>query len=217
VIGIQTSACRPRSCCRVSRRSRPASSKTVRARSISRRFLLRLFCSRIRYVAGGDAEADEELDQQRDGIGLGVRFGPQHELARRTMESGLVDRRPAGHNVTPLGPVRPCARRAARSSPHAPASSSRSPAISSRSRRFSSSSIWLRAFSTPRLTAARPAVRPDQRTDRRIAAAQSRRAAAAPKPVGEPRLRADRPGLEGRRSVTRFGATAAGGPIRICP
>jgi hypothetical protein len=70
---------------------------------------------------------------------------------------------------------------------------------------------------TARLTAARPAVRPDQRTDRRIAAAQSRRAAAAPKPVGEPRLRADRPGLEGRRSVTRFGATAAGGPIRICP
>ena len=40
--GTQTSADRPRSAGRVSRRMRPASSSTVRARSISRRFLLRL-------------------------------------------------------------------------------------------------------------------------------------------------------------------------------
>jgi hypothetical protein len=50
---IHTSADRPRSGWRVSRRSRPASSSTPSARSISRRFLLRLFCSLIRYVAGG--------------------------------------------------------------------------------------------------------------------------------------------------------------------
>jgi hypothetical protein len=53
VTGIHSSACRPRSGWRVSRRSLPASSSTPSARSISRRFLLRLFCSRIRYVAGG--------------------------------------------------------------------------------------------------------------------------------------------------------------------
>jgi len=52
--GIHTSAERPRSACRVSRRSRPACSSTDSARSISRRFLLRLFCSRTRYVPAGE-------------------------------------------------------------------------------------------------------------------------------------------------------------------
>ena len=51
-------------------------------------------------AAGGDAERDEELDQQRHRVGLGVRLGADHELARRPVERGLGRRcRPAGHAV----------------------------------------------------------------------------------------------------------------------
>jgi hypothetical protein len=52
--GSQRSAGRPRPSAELARVRRPASSSTVRARSISRAFLLRLFCSRTRYVPAGE-------------------------------------------------------------------------------------------------------------------------------------------------------------------